>query len=321
MLDIILLIGGLVLILAGANFLTDGASSMAKRWGVSELVIGLTIVAFGTSAPELAISVLSAIQGNAGLAVGNVVGSNIFNILVIVGVSAIILPLKIGKGIMLNEVPMVVLSCLVILVCANSPLLDGSQQSVLSRSDGLIMLLFFAIFMRYTFSIAKNEAETTDPKAQPVKQLPLWRAISYILGGLAALIWGGDIFVDRASGLAKSIGVSDAMIGLTIVAAGTSVPDLAASAMAAVKHRPEMAVGNAIGSCLFNIFLVLGASATIHPLPMGTIGNFDLLSLLGASLLFWLFGWIIGHSTITRAEGIIMVLAYIAYLTAVIIRA
>lgn len=318
-LNIVMLVGGLVLILLGASFLTDGASSVAKRWGVSELVIGLTIVAFGTSAPELAISVLSAIDGNAGLAVGNVVGSNIFNILVIVGISALILPLKIGRGIMLNEVPLVVLSCVALLVCANGPLLDGSGESVLSRSDGLLLLLFFAIFMRYTFSIAKNAGSDSD--AEPVKQLPMWRSAIYILGGLAALIWGGDVFVDGASALARGMGVSDAMIGLTIVAAGTSIPDLAASAMAAVKRRPDMAVGNVIGSCLFNTFLILGASATIRPLPMGTIGNFDLLSLLGASLLFWLFGWIIRQRTITRAEGAVMVLCYIAYTTAVIVRA
>lgn len=318
-LNIVMLVGGLVLILLGASFLTDGASSVAKRWGVSELVIGLTIVAFGTSAPELAISVLSAIDGNAGLAVGNVVGSNIFNILVIVGISALILPLKIGRGIMLNEVPLVVLSCVALLVCANGPLLDGSGESVLSRSDGLLLLLFFAIFMRYTFSIAKDAG--SDTGAEPVKQLPMWRSAIYILGGLAALIWGGDVFVDGASALARGMGVSDAMIGLTIVAAGTSIPDLAASAMAAVKRRPDMAVGNVIGSCLFNTFLILGASATIRPLPMGTIGNFDLLSLLGASLLFWLFGWIIRQRTITRAEGAVMVLCYIAYTTAVIVRA
>ena len=143
-----MLVGGLVLILLGANFLTDGASSVAKRWGVSELVIGLTIVAFGTSAPELAISVLSSLQGNAELAVGNVVGSNIFNILVIVGVSALVFPLKVGRGIMLNEVPLVILSCIALLICANGPFLDGSGHSVLSRTDGLLFLLFFAIFMR-----------------------------------------------------------------------------------------------------------------------------------------------------------------------------
>lgn len=318
-LNIVMLVGGLALILLGASFLTDGASSVAKRWGVSELVIGLTIVAFGTSAPEFAISVLSSINGNAGLAVGNVVGSNIFNILVIIGVSAIIVPLKIGKGIMLNEVPMVVLSCVALLICANGPLLDGSRESMLSRSDGLLLILFFFIFMRYTFSIAKDTG--SEGEAEPVKQLPLWLSAIYILGGLAALIWGGGVFVDGAAALARSMGVSDAIIGLTIVAAGTSVPDLAASAMAAAKHRPDMAVGNVIGSCLFNTFLVLGASAAIRPLPMNAIGNFDLLSLLGATLLFWLFGWIIRQRTITRGEGIIMVSCYIAYITALIIKA
>ncbi len=317
-----MLVGGLVAILLGANYLTDGASSLAKRWGISELVIGLTIVAFGTSAPELAISLLSAAKGNAALAVGNVVGSNIFNILVIIGVSALILPLKIGKSIMENDAPLVILSCLALLVCANGPLLNGSEESILTRTDGLLLLMFFAIFMRYTFSIAKKTPAAAENESQPaVKQLPLWRSSLYIVGGLVALIWGGEIFVDGASALAMAMGVSEAMVALTIVAAGTSVPDLAASAVAAAKNSPDMAVGNVIGSCLFNTFLVLGASATIHPLPMGNIGNFDLLSLLGAAVLFWLFGWIIRHRTITRLEGAILLAAYVAYIVGVIIRA
>lgn len=319
-LHIVMLVGGLVLILLGANFLTDGASSVAKRWGVSELVIGLTIVAFGTSAPELAISVLSSLQGNAELAVGNVVGSNIFNILVIVGVSALVFPLKVGRGIMLNEVPLVILSCIALLICANGPFLDGSGHSVLSRTDGLLFLLFFAIFMRYTFSIAKNTGAQAGVNAEPVRELPVWRSALYILGGLGALIWGGDVFVEGASSLARSLGVSDAVIGLTIVAAGTSVPDLAASVVAAVKHRPDMAVGNVIGSCVFNVFFVLGTSAAIRPLPMGTISNFDFLSLLCASAVFWLFGWFFRQRTITRFEGGIMVAAYVGYIVAILIR-
>ena len=302
-LHIVMLVGGLVLILLGANFLTDGASSVAKRWGVSELVIGLTIVAFGTSAPELAISVLSSLQGNAELAVGNVVGSNIFNILVIVGVSALVFPLKVGRGIMLNEVPLVILSCIALLICANGPFLDGSGHSVLSRTDGLLFLLFFAIFMRYTFSIAKNTGAQAGVNAEPVRELPVWRSALYILGGLGALIWGGDVFVEGA-----------------IVAAGTSVPDLAASVVAAVKHRPDMAVGNVIGSCVFNVFFVLGTSAAIRPLPMGTISNFDFLSLLCASVVFWLFGWFFRQRTITRFEGGIMVAAYAGYIVAILIR-
>lgn len=319
LLSILALLGGLALILVGANCLTDGASDIARRLGVSDLVVGLTVVAFGTSAPELAISVISALDGSAGLAIGNVVGSNIFNILVIIGVTAMVTPMVIRKSILTADIPLVLLSALVILVMANGPLLDGSPESLIGRANGIILLLFFAIFMRYTFAQAKSvpggEAET-DPSAVNVagmKRLPLWRSIAYIIGGLAALVYGGDVFVDGASGVAGGLGVSDAVIGLTVVAAGTSLPELAASLVAALKGRTDMALGNVIGSNIFNIFLVLGAAASISPLPMGGIGNVDLLMLTGACLLFWIFGWFFGERKITRVEGGILVACYVAY--------
>ena len=319
--SILLLLGGLGLILAGANCLTDGASDLARRMGVSDLVVGLTVVAFGTSAPELAISMISAINGSAGLAIGNVVGSNIFNTLVIVGVTAAVTPVVIRKSILTADIPLVVLSSVVLLVMANGPLLDGAGESVIDRVDGIVLLLFFAIFMRYTFAQAKSVPDpSVDPSASDVagrKRMPLWRALVYVAGGLCALVYGGDIFVKGASAIAKSLGVSDAVIGLTIVAAGTSLPELAASLVAAVKGRTDMALGNVIGS---NIFLVLGAAATISPLPMGGIGNFDLLTLVGSCVLFWVFGWFFSRRTITRAEGVIMVCCYVAY-TVMLIRA
>ncbi len=319
LLSIIALIGGLALILVGANCLTDGASDIARRMGVSDLVVGLTVVAFGTSAPELAISVISALNGSAGLAIGNVVGSNIFNTLVIIGVTAIVTPMVIRKSILTSDIPLVVLSAVVLLVMANGPILDGVATSVISRASGIILLLFFAVFMRYTFAQAKLTPESiaeTDPSAANVaamKRMPLWRSIIYVVGGLGALVYGGDTFVSGASDVASSLGVSDAVIGLTIVAAGTSLPELAASLVAALKGRTDMALGNVIGSNIFNIFLVLGTAATISPLPMGGIDNFDLLTLTGACILFWVFGWFFGERKITRAEGIILVACYIAY--------
>ncbi len=317
LLSILALLGGLALILVGANCLTDGASDIARRLGVSDLVVGLTVVAFGTSAPELAISVISALDGSAGLAIGNVVGSNIFNILVIIGVTAMVTPMVIRKSILTADIPLVLLSALVILVMANGPLLDGSPESLIGRANGIILLLFFAIFMRYTFAQAKSVPEAeTDPSAVNVagmKRLPLWRSIAYVIGGLAALVYGGDVFVDGASGVAGGLGVSDAVIGLTVVAAGTSLPELAASLVAALKGRTDMAIGNVIGSNIFNIFLVLGAAASISPLPMGGIGNVDLLMLTGACLLFWIFGWFFGERKITRVEGGILVACYVAY--------
>ena len=321
--DIFFLILGLVLILVGANTLTDGSSAIAKRWGVSDLVIGLTVVAFGTSAPELAISVISAIQGNTGLAIGNVVGSNIFNVLVIIGVTAMVMPIKIERSIMTNEIPLVILSSLALLAMGNSPFLDDASTPVLTRVDGIVLLLFFMIFMRYTFAQAKA-APAGDPvesESSSKNKMPMWKSILWVIGGLAALIYGGDRFVEGASGIASRLGVSDAVIALTIVAAGTSLPELATSVTAAIKGKTGIAVGNVIGSNIFNIFLVLGCSATIRPLAFNGIGNFDLLVLTAACLLFWVFGWFFKERTITRIEGGLLTLCYIAYVTMLIIAA
>ncbi len=314
--DIFILIAGLALIMGGANILTDGASALARRWGVSDLVVGLTIVAFGTSTPELAISVTSAIQGNTGIAVGNVVGSNIFNILVIVGAIALV---RITRDIMVNEIPMVVLSSTAILAIGMAPLLGVPGAAMVSRVDGILLLLFFLIFMHYILQQARHPVPGADPApdATPAtkKEMGLLKGVIWVLGGLAALVIGGDIFVKGASGIARGLGVGEAIIGLTIVAMGTSLPDLAASVAAARKGNTGIAVGNVIGSCVFNAFMVLGAAAAVRPLPFGGIGMTDLVTLAGASVLFWLFGWFFRKRTITRWEGGVMILCYIAYIT------
>jgi len=312
--DIFILIGGLVLILLGASGLTDGAASVAKRFHISDLVIGLTIVAFGTSAPELVISVLSAIQGSSEMAIGNVVGSNIFNVLMIIGCTALVRPIQVGQGTMSKEIPLVILSALTLTFFANDRFLDGENINVISRIDGLVLLCFFLIFMRYTFAIAHNGNENGSEE-QKVKVLPNWKSTLYIIGGLAGLIFGGQLFVDGASGIARSLGVSESVIGLTLVAGGTSLPELATSVTAALKKNPGIAIGNVIGSNLFNIFFVLGCSASISPLPMGNINNIDMAVLIGSSVLFWLVGWFFKKRTITRIEGILMVLCYIVYTT------
>lgn len=323
-LNLLFLIGGLALILFGANWLTDGASAIARRWGVSDLVVGLTVVAFGTSAPELVISVMSAINGNAGLAIGNVVGSNIFNVLVIVGATAILSPIKIERSTMTKDIPLVVLSALALLAIGNSQWLDGAPQNVVTRVDGILLLLFFAIFMRHTFSTARQEEamQKTEPASATgtvTRAMSVLKSVLFVICGLAGLIIGGDRFVAGASAIASALGVSDAIIGLTIVAAGTSLPELATSLVAARKGQTGIAIGNVIGSNIFNIFLVLGCSATIRPLPFGSIGNFDLLTLTGACVLFWLFGWLFRKRTITRGEGAVLLLGYIAYVTWLII--
>ncbi|MDE6218212.1 MAG: calcium/sodium antiporter [Muribaculaceae bacterium] len=321
LLNIVCLIGGLILILGGANFLTDGASALAKRWGVSDLVIGLTVVAFGTSAPELCISVVSSLQGNAGIAVGNVVGSNIFNILVIIGIVAMCHPIKVEKSLLSNDIPMVVLSSVALLAMGCAPLLGEAGNPVIGRSDGILMLLFFMIFLHYTFSSARRSAMKAakpdlheENAGEEIKKMPLWKSLLWIAGGLAGLIYGGDIFVDGASGLARAFGVSDTVIGLTIVAVGTSLPELATSVAAARKGKTGIAVGNVIGSCLFNVFLVLGTAAVIRPLPFGNIGAVDLLTLTGASVLFLIFGQFYKLRTITRPEGALLTLCYIGYM-------
>lgn len=313
--DIFSLIAGLVMILFGANWLTDGSSAIARRMGISELVVGLTVVAFGTSTPELVISIISAIKGTSELAIGNVVGSNIFNICAIIGVTAMVRPMAVSRDIMVNEIPLVFLTSLILLIMGNGPLLDNSSSMILTRIDGLLLLLFFIIFMRHTVMQAHSGPKPAPQPSSAENRPPMKavKAIILIAGGLAGLIFGGDIFVDGASGIARSLGVSDAVIALTIVAVGTSLPEFAVSVTAAVKGRPELAIGNVIGSNIFNIFLVLGASATISPLAFGTIGNVDLLTLLAASALFWGFGRFFRRNLINRAEGAVLLAIYIAY--------
>lgn len=315
--DILLLAGGLLLILAGANVLTDGAASVAKRFNIPSIVIGLTIVAFGTSAPELTVSVSSALKGSADISIGNVVGSNIFNTLMIVGCTALFAPIVITRNTLRKEIPLCILASVVLLICANDVLLDKSAENTISVSDGLLLLCFFAIFMGYTFAIASNGNDGS--AAGEIKTLPLWKSVLFIGGGLAGLILGGQWFVGGASNIARSLGVSEAVIGLTLVAGGTSLPELATSIVAAVKKNPEIAIGNVIGSNLFNIFFVLGCSASITPLHLTGINNFDLLTLVASGVLLWFFGLCFAKRTINRFEGGIMVLCYLAYTTILIL--
>ena len=281
--NILFLIGGLILILLGANGLTDGAASVAKRLRIPSIVIGLTIVAFGTSAPELTVSVSSALKGSADIAIGNVVGSNIFNTLMIVGCTALFAPIVITRNTLKKEIPLCILSSVVLLVCANDVFLDKAPENILNRVDGLLLLCFFAIFMGYTFAIASKpstggqEEHPVPEEENEIKLLPWWKSVLYIIGGLAALIYGGQLFV------------------------------------AALKKNPEIAIGNVIGSNLFNIFFVLGCSASITPLHLSGITNFDLLTLVGSCILLWLFGLFFAKRTITRIEGSIMILCYVAY--------
>lgn len=316
MINVFWLIFGVALIIIAANWLTDGAASIARKWGISDMVVGLTVVAFGTSAPELSISIISAVQGNAPMAIGNVVGSNIFNILVIIGIVALIRPIRVERSIMVNEIGLVIISSLALLAIGFSDMLGAGELRIVTRPEGIMLILFFAIFLRYTFAQAKQapESDPTAIEAGKKKEMPVWRSVLMVVAGLAGLVYGGDRFVAGASGVAMSLGMSEAVVGLTIVAAGTSLPELATSIVAAVKGNPGIALGNVIGSNIFNIFLVLGLTATITPLPFGGISHIDLEVMMLASLLFWFFSWKIDKSTITRVEGGVLTALYVGYI-------
>lgn len=316
-LDIVRLIGGLALILYGANWLTDGASAIARRLGVSDLVIGLTIVALGTSTPELVISVLAAVGGNAPMAVGNVVGSNIFNVLAIIGIVAIVKPIPICRSVMGEQLPWVLLTAAIVVATGFSPWLDGTP-AVVSRVEGIILLLLLIMFMRRTLLSARENPGSE--AGGNTRQRKVWIACLMIAGGLGALIFGGDIFVDGASAIASLIGVSDAVIGLTIVAAGTSLPELATSVVAARKGSPDMAVGNVIGSCVLNIVLILGTAATITPLSFGGVGPLDMAVLGLSALLFWLTARYGGTRIITRLEGVLLFAVYVGYIAVLVLQ-
>ena len=309
MTDILILAAGLVLIIVGADKLTDGASAIARRFEVSDLVVGLTVVALGTSMPELVVSVFSALGGSPDMAIGNVVGSNIFNILMIIGCTALFSPVVIGRGTMRYELPMVGISSLAVFIMANDVWISAASSNAISRGEGLLLLMYFAIFMMYTFAIARDGAQ----EGEPGRPMSMLKAVVFVVLGLVMLVGGGELFVKGASGTARSLGVSEAVIGLTIVSGGTSLPELAASVAAALKGRPGMAVGNVIGSNLFNVFLVLGMAASITPLHVGGISNVDLGMLVGSSFLFWLAARFRGKGTISRGEGALMIALYIAY--------
>ena len=316
LLDLLFIIIGLALIIAGADFLTTGASNVASRFGLSQLVIGLTIVAFGTSAPELAVSLISSIEGNGGIAVGNVIGSNIFNILAILAICAIITPIPVERNTIRFEIPIATLAALLLMEMLSDTPLDG-EPAAIQRSEAIILLFCGILFLLYTFYIGKQgenkEAEQPKVTEAPIKQQPLILSIIYILAGLGGLMYGGNLLVDNASKVARELGVSDTLIGLTLVSWGTSMPELATSAVAAFKKNTGMALGNVIGSNIFNIFFVLGVAGTVRPLTELSFTQIDLWVQLIGVLLALLFAKYIGYRVIKRSEGVAMLLVFILY--------
>lgn len=312
----LLLLLGFVFLIKGADLLVDGSSSIAKRFGVSDLIIGLTIVSFGTSAPELLVNIIASLNGAGDIGIGNILGSNIANIFLILGVSALIYPLKVKRQITWKEIPLNFLAALVLFVMANDALIDGASESLLTRIDGLILFSFFAIFMYYTVHLARSEKHLVEATASR----PFWKAGLMTIVGILGLAYGGQWVVDGAVQIASSFGLSEALIGLTIVAVGTSLPELATSGMAAYKKNTDIAIGNVVGSNIFNIFWVLGLSAVIKPLPFAEIINTDILVFLAATVLLFIFSFTNGKQQIARLEGGIFLFAYIAYIVFLVFR-
>ena len=308
-LSIISFLAGIVLVILGADWLTKGASSLARRFNVSELVIGLTIVALGTSLPELVISTGAAIKGSPGLALGNVIGSNIFNGMFILGVVALISPIRFNARMLTREIPFNLLASVVLLLLSGSMLVGGAQGEFITRNGGLLLFCFLAVFIRYTFSIPADENDGDEVQ----ERFSVGKVVLYIAAGLAALIFGGNIFVDGATDVARLLGLSEAVIGITIVSAGSSLPELAVSVSAARKGSVGLALGNVLGSNILNIFFILGTAATISPISLDSFSMVDYYVLLASSVLIYLVTRFGGKAVITRFEGLLLVSCYVAY--------
>jgi len=316
MITYILFAVGFVFLVKGADYLVEGSGSIAKRMGISDLVIGLTIVAFGTSAPELIVNIFASIKGASDVGFGNILGSNIANILLILGISAVIFPLTIHKSNTWKAIPLSFIAALAVFFLANDALIDGMDFSVLARSEGFILLIFFLIFMYYTFDLAKAEKDN----GIHVHKFSIPVAILMTFGGLVALALGGRWVVDGAIVIARNIGISESLIGLTIVAVGTSLPELATSAVAAYKKKSDIAIGNIVGSNIFNILWVLGLSAVINPMTFNPMLNTDIMILLGATFLLFIFAFVGKKYVMGKPEGTLFLLGYVAYVVFLVIR-
>jgi cation:H+ antiporter len=306
---ILLLIVGFLLTVFGANWLVDGAASLAKKLNISNLVIGLTVVAFGTSMPEFVVSFISALNDKTDIAVGNVVGSNIFNVLFILGISAFLYPISVQRSTIWKEIPYSLLAAVVLLFMANDVILDNETQGWISRIDGLVLLSFFVIFLYYSMEISKNVSDSENE----VKEFTILKSIFLLIVGLVGLIFGGRFMVNSAVDIARVLGISEAIIGLTIVSIGTSVPELATSIVAAMKKNSDIAIGNVVGSNIFNIFFILGISATISPLSFNPVMNFDLVVCALTSGLLFLFMFVGHKGKLMKMEGLFFMLLYVVY--------
>lgn len=311
--DILWIVAGLVLILVGSDWLVEGASGVARKYGISEFVIGMTIVGIGTSMPELVSSLISAIQGHGDMALGNVTGSNICNILLILGVTALISPIKYTRSNIRKDIPFAILVSLFLMLMLYNGfgLLGEAGTPGISRSDALYLLVIFVIFMVDSFKSAKNGA---DEEEENVKPMSMGKALVFILLGLVGLVFGGQVFVDHTVSIAERFHVSEAFISITLMAVGTSLPELATCIVAAMKGKNQLALGNIIGSNIFNISLIIGASAVISPFDIQTISTVDMVMVIVAAVLLWLAAFTFKRKKLDRVEGAIFLLCYIGYI-------
>lgn len=317
LIECLLLIVGLALVVLGADFLVDGASSIAKKFGVSDFVIGLTIVGMGTSAPEMVVSFIGALQGNGDIAIGNVVGSNIFNVFMILGATALILPMDITPMNRKKDIPLNIAITLIFIALGMSRTLFGIGDDVLGRMDGAILLVLFAAYIYTCFRFdTANQTESNENE----KVIKPTLAAVLIVAGLAGLVFGGRMFVNSATSIAKMLNVSDKLIAITILAGGTSMPELVTCIVAAFKKKGQLALGNILGSNVFNILLILGGSALIHPLSMAGMSYVDLGALLLSALVIWASIHTNKKNQLDRADGLLLLLLEAAYMTFLIIK-
>ena len=310
----ILLIVGLVLILLGADALVNGASAVARKYGISEFVVGLTIVGIGTSAPELIVSAISAINGSSDIAIGNVVGSNISNVFMILGITAIIAPISLTKSNLKYDLPIALGVSLLLFVLAYDSIFLGKEFNVISRWDGLILIAMFVLFMIYSFKSSASGDQNEESAESENGKVNIVKSVLLIVCGLVGLVLGGRLFVNSGSDIARGFGVSDAFIGITVMAVGTSLPELAASVNAAIKKKGQMALGNVIGSNIFNILLILGTSSIIRPLTLGGITIIDMGMMILTTVMIMLSALLISKKEIKRGVGALFFMIYIAYI-------
>lgn len=307
--DYILLIIGLALLTFCADLLTRGCVGMAGRFRVPEFIIGLTVMAVGTSMPEFTVSLMSAIKGSSSMAIGNVTGSNIFNILVILGICAMVKPIAISKENVRRDIPICIGVSLLLWLAISDKFIGWADENTISRIEGIVFLLLYVVTILY--SIRSGKKEQVEDNGEP--QMGWLKVIGFIVVGLAGLIYGGNMCLESATAIARAWGVSESIIAITIVAAGTSLPELASSLSAIISKKPSLAMGNILGSNVANILLILGASSTVKPLTMGDITQLDLGMVVGAAVILLLSALLFGKRRITRFEGVLFFAAYVAY--------